>query len=149
MSKKPRILFVCTGNSARSQMAEGFARAYGGAKIDIESAGIDPRGIHPYALWVMNEAGVSIHQQTSKPLSDMDLRSFTHVVTLCGDAKDSCPIFPPDVRVEHWPLTDPSAYRGTVAEIRNAFRLSRNEIEHRVKNLLKRIRSGDVVAAAS
>ena len=136
MPKSPKILFVCTGNSARSQMAEGFARYYGGHHIVAESAGISPKGVNPYASWVMNEAGVDIQFQSSDDIAAKRLENFDMIVTLCGHAKDSCPTLPSGVSSDHWPLSDPAAFRGKVSEVREAFRLSRNEIERRVKKLL-------------
>ncbi|HSR68911.1 MAG TPA: arsenate reductase ArsC [Acidobacteriota bacterium] len=138
MAKRPRILFVCTGNSARSQMAEGFARYYGGKKVSAESAGLEPKDeVNRYATWVMNEAAVDIKHQSPHDISEKDLSSYDVVVTLCGDARDNCPVLPSGVRHEHWPLSDPAKFRGRSAEIRAAFRLSRNEVEKRVRRLLK------------
>lgn len=139
MAKKPKILFVCTGNSARSQMAEGFVRYYASDKVRPDSAGTNPKGLNPLAVWVMNEAGVDIKHQTSDDLSEKNLSEFGHVVTLCGDARDLCPPLPDGSKSEHWPLTDPARFRGTVQERREAFRLSRNEIERRVKRLLQEV----------
>lgn len=143
MAKRPRILFVCTGNSARSQMAEGFARYYGGNKMIAESAGLEPKDeINPYAVWVMNEAAVDIKRQIPRDLSEKDLSEYDVVVTLCGDARDKCPPMPSGVRHQHWPLTDPAKFRGRSAEIRAAFRLSRNEVEKRVRGLLDELLKG-------
>ncbi|HUG43875.1 MAG TPA: arsenate reductase ArsC [Acidobacteriota bacterium] len=139
MARKPRILFVCTGNSARSQMAEGFTRYYAGSTAIVDSAGTDPVGINPYAKWAMNEAGIDIDGQTSDALAEMDLSSFDYVITLCGDARDRCPAIPPDIRTEHWDLPDPAGVRGRPSDVIQAFRVIRFEIERRVRDLLTRI----------
>ncbi len=136
---KPRILFVCTGNSARSQMAEGFARYYGGDMVEADSAGIAPKGIHPHTLWAMNEAGVDISRQTSDSLDSKDLKSYHRVVTLCGSARDNCPALPPGIATEHWDLPDPAAARGKPLEVQQAFRIVRFQVERRVKDLLGRL----------
>lgn len=138
MAKK-RVLFVCTANSARSQMAEGFARYHAGDLIEVDSAGIHPGALNPYARQVMNEVGVDISHQTSDPLTSKTLEHFDYVVTVCGDAKESCPVLPPQVRSEHWPLSDPARALGNPREVSSAFRLIRNQIESRVKEFLARI----------
>lgn len=138
MAKK-RILFVCTANSARSQIAEGFARHYGGDLIQVDSAGTHPTGLNPYARQVMNEVGIDISHQSSDALVSKDLTEFDHLVTVCGDAREACPVLPPNLCSEHWPLPDPARARGNPREIANAFRLIRNQIEARVKEFLARI----------
>lgn len=140
MAKK-RILFVCTGNSARSQMAEGFARYYGGNLVEADSAGTQPKGLNPNAVWAMNEAGVDISGQTSDSLDSKDLKSYHCVITLCGSARDSCPTLSAGVRSEHWDLADPAAARGKPLEVQNAFRVIRYQVEQRVKDLLTRVLS--------
>ncbi|UCF36308.1 MAG: arsenate reductase ArsC, partial [Acidobacteriota bacterium] len=139
MGKKQRILFVCTGNSTRSLMAEGFARYYGGADVEVESAGTGQSAIHPYCQWAMNEAGIDVADQASDPLPSKNLASFSHVVTLCDEARDVCPVPPASVETRHWSLPDPEKARGRPTEVIRAFRLVRNEIERRVKELLTEI----------
>ena len=139
MAKKPAILFVCTGNSARSQIAEGFTRYYGGDRVEVASAGTNPLGLNPYAIEVMNEAGIDISHQTSDALSDKDLDEFDYLVTVCGDARDSCPVLPPHLRNEHWAIADPAQVRGNPSEVVQAFRIIRNQIEERVKDLFRRV----------
>ncbi|MGH9338821.1 MAG: arsenate reductase ArsC [Acidobacteriota bacterium] len=139
MAREIRILFVCTGNSARSQMAEGFARYYGGDYVHTDSAGTDPKGLNPYALWAMNETGIDISHQTSDALSSKRLEDYDYLVTLCGDARDSCPVLPPQVKSEHWPLADPAKVRGKPSEMIASFRIVRFQIEQRVKDFLSRI----------
>jgi arsenate reductase len=139
MAKKPAILFLCTGNSARSQMAEAFARFYGGDAVILHSAGIQPVGVHPTAIWAMNEVGLDISHHTSDPLSSKKLEDFDYVVTLCGEAKESCPVLPPTTHNEHWPLPDPAKIRGNSQQVIKGFRVIRYQIETRVKDLLQRI----------
>ena len=142
MAKTPSILFVCTGNSARSQMAEGFARYYGGARVGADSAGTRSRGIHPKTLWAMNEVGIDISHQTSDALAGKNLHEFDYVITLCGDARDRCPQLPAGVEAEHWDLPDPARARGQSFEVIQAFRIIRYQIERRVQDLLERILPG-------
>ncbi|HYB72417.1 MAG TPA: arsenate reductase ArsC [Candidatus Sulfotelmatobacter sp.] len=131
-----RILFVCSGNSARSQMAEGFVRAYGGATIEAHSAGIDPKGLNPFAAEVMREGGIDISHHQSKAFSEDLARTMDYVITVCGHAEERCPILPPKVRRRHWPLNDPARAEGSPERVREAFRRSRDEIERLVRPLL-------------
>jgi len=131
-----RILFLCTGNSARSQMAEGLARALGGDGVQVWSAGIDPKGIHPLAVRVMAERGIDISGQSSKDLSAVP-RDPAVVITLCDNAADRCPAFPGRVERVHWSLADPAAAAGTEEERLAAFRRTRSEIESRLTALLR------------
>ncbi len=130
-----RILFLCTGNSARSQMAEGLARALGGDRVEVWSAGIEPKGVHPLAVRAMAERGIDISMQFSKPVSavpsDPDV-----VITLCDNAADRCPAFPGRVARLHWSLPDPATVAGTEEERLAAFRATRSEIESRLAALL-------------
>jgi arsenate reductase len=131
-----RILFLCTGNSCRSQMAEGWTRSLGGTEFAAESAGIEAHGKNPRAIAVMAEAGVDISDQESTVVSDAMLRRADVVVTVCGHADEACPALPPGVRKVHWPLTDPAKATGTDDEIMEAFRATRDEVERRVRGLL-------------
>jgi arsenate reductase len=130
------ILFLCTGNSCRSQMAEGWARALGGERFAVESAGIEAHGKNPRAIAVMAEAGLDISGQESTVVDDAMLRRADVVVTVCGHADELCPALPPPVRKIHWPLTDPAKATGTEQEIMTAFRATRDEVEKRVRSLL-------------
>ena len=100
------ILFLCTGNSCRSQMAEGWARVLGGGHFDVQSAGTAAHGKNPRAIRVMAEAGVDISEQESTRLTDEMLSTADYLVTVCGHADENCPALPPGVRKEHWPLDD-------------------------------------------
>jgi arsenate reductase len=130
-----RILFLCTGNSARSQMAEGLARALCGDRVQVWSAGIAPKGVHPLAVRAMAERGIDISGQASKDLSAVP-RDPDVVITLCDNAADRCPAFPGRVRRIHWSLPDPAAVTGTDEENLRAFRQTRSEIESRLAALL-------------
>jgi arsenate reductase len=131
-----KVMFVCTGNSARSQMAEGFARHYGYGRVEAHSAGMEPSQLNPYAVRAMQEKGIDISGQQSKGL-DWDLaRKMDVVITVCGHANESCPVLPPEVKRLHWPLEDPAAATGTDAEILATFRRIRDQVESRVRDLL-------------
>lgn len=133
------VLFVCSGNSCRSQMAEGWLRALSAGRIAANSAGISPHGQNPRAIAVMAEAGVDISGQSSKELTLDHLRWADLVITVCGDAEETCPLLPPGTRKEHWPLTDPAKASGSEDEILAVFRASRDDIHRRVADLLVRL----------
>lgn len=134
-----KILFVCTGNSARSQMAEGFLRAYGGDRVEVLSAGMEPRGLNPVAVEVMRETGIDISAHRSKAFSEELARTMDYVITVCGNAEERCPLLPPRIKRLHWPLEDPAQARGTHQEIREVFRRSRDEVEALVRRLMAEI----------
>jgi arsenate reductase len=136
MPGRKKIVFVCTGNSCRSQMAEGFARYLGGDRWEVHSAGTSPQGVNPRAVRAMVEAGVDISGQRSKAIAPGLLESADIVVTLCGDAEEKCPLTPPSVRRLHWPLEDPARATGTEEEIMARFRAVRDEIRQRVAALI-------------
>jgi arsenate reductase len=129
------ILFLCTGNSCRSQMAEGFARAHAPAGVAVYSAGIEPHGVNPRARAVMSEAGVDITGQTSKDLNAVPCAEIDTVVTLCGDAAERCPVLPGVAETLHWPLRDPAVAQGSEAEVDRVFHEVRDEIAARVRSL--------------
>ena len=137
-----KIMFLCTGNSCRSQMAEGFARKVGKGFIEPYSAGLSPKGVNPIAEKVMEEIGVDISHQTSKAIDDELLKTMDVVVTLCDNAAESCPWTPPEIRRLHWSLKDPAKAEGTEEEVLDEFRRARDEIEQRVKNLVEEVRNG-------
>jgi len=130
------ILFLCTGNSCRSQMAEGWARHLGGTAVAVESAGIEAHGKNPRAIAAMAEAGVDISQQDSTIVDDAMLSRADVVVTVCGHADEMCPTLPPGIRKVHWPLNDPAKATGSEDEIMSEFRATRDEVERRVRELL-------------
>jgi arsenate reductase len=127
---KTRVLFLCTGNSARSQMAEAFLRQLAGDRFEVFSAGLEPKGIHPYTRQVLAEAGLDISGQTSKDVAQFLGRvHFGYLITVCSNAEARCPIFPGvSVRL-HWPFDDPAAAEGSEAERLACFRRVRDEIK--------------------
>lgn len=132
MTKKT-IYFLCTGNSCRSQMAEGWAKNYLADEWDVYSAGIEAHGLNPNAVKAMDEVGIDISGQTSD-IIDMDLlNNADFVVTLCGDAADKCPTTPSHVRREHWGFEDPAKATGTDEEKWKVFQEVRDAIGERIR----------------
>jgi len=138
---KIRILFLCTGNSCRSQMAEGWARVLGGERVEAQSAGIEAHGKNPRAIAVMCEAGVDISGQESTRVTDDMIARADIVVTVCGHADEHCPVLPPGVQKIHWPLSDPAKATGTEDEILAQFRTTRDEVRRRVADLIQNLGS--------
>lgn len=139
-----KILFLCTGNSCRSQMAEGFARALKPAQIKAYSAGIVAHGLNPLAVRVMAEAGVDITGQRSQTLDDLEDLEFDYVITVCGNAHESCPVFPGRARVVHHGFDDPPALARDAANDEEAvghYRRVRDEIRAFVESLPEGLRS--------
>lgn len=134
-----KIYFLCTGNSCRSQIAEGYAKKYLNSKWEIRSAGVESHGLNPKAVAVMKEAGIDISTQTSD-LIDLDyFNQSDMIITLCGDAADKCPMIPKESTHLHWDLEDPVKAVGTEEEIMTAFRNTRDEIERRMIELAKQL----------
>lgn len=133
MSNKKILYFLCTGNSCRSQMAEGFGHQYLSEQFDVFSAGIEAHGLNPKAVRVMAEKGIDITNQTSDIIDPDILNKADFVVTLCGDANDKCPITPPHVTRFHWGFDDPAKATGTEEERWSVFQRVRDEIEDRIK----------------
>ena len=135
---KARVLFLCTGNSARSQMAEAFLRKYGGDEFEAYSAGLEPKGITPYAERVMKEIGISLSGQRSKHIKEyMGKAHFGYLITMCDEAEASCPTtFPGIGQRLRWVFEDPSAFRGSEDEKLAKFREVRDRIERRIKEWL-------------
>lgn len=139
--KKPfNILFLCTGNSCRSQMAEGWAKLYGRPSFITRSAGIEAHGKNPRAIAVMKQAGVDISEQESTKVSDEMLEQADLVVTVCGHADEHCPVLPAGTNKLHWPLDDPAKAEGSEEEIMDVFRASRDDIKERVRKLLQQLK---------
>lgn len=128
-----RVLFLCTGNSARSQMAEALLRTYGGADFAVASAGTDPKGLNPLTIEVMTEVGIDVSTQQSKSLDRLLDQSFDYVITVCDRARDNCPTFPGDNKRIHWSFDDPAAATGSHAQQLAVFRRVRNEIGERLR----------------
>lgn len=134
MMSKKIIYFLCTGNSCRSQMAEGWAKFYlHPDEWEVKSAGIEAHGLNPNAVKAMKEVGIDISKQTSDVIDTEILNNADLVVTLCGDAKDKCPVTPSHVRREHWGFDDPARAEGTEDEKWKVFQRVRDEIGERVK----------------
>ncbi len=133
--KKINVLFLCTGNTARSQMAEAFLRKYAGDRFAPHSAGLTPGEINPYALRVMAEKGIDMDGQYSKPFSVyMGRRHFGYLIVVCEEAEKKCPTTFPDVSNRlFWRFEDPAAFRGDEAETMEKFREVRDRIEARIK----------------
>lgn len=135
-----RILILCTGNSARSQIAEGLFRHFGGNELEVHSAGTHPAGmVHPFAVEAMKQRGVDISRQWSKSMSEFEGRSFEYVITVCDDAHQECPFFPGAKKQHHWSTPDPSFVAGTSEERLNAFRETVTSLENRIKEFLSTI----------
>ncbi|MGE5324799.1 MAG: arsenate reductase ArsC [Actinomycetota bacterium] len=125
---KAKVLFLCTGNSARSQMAEGYLRHVAGEDYEVMSAGTAPVGLNPLAVEVMREIGIDISRQTSKNVSQFLGANIPYVITVCDRARESCPIFPGAFRLLHWSFDDPAAVEGPGEEKLAAFRRVRDQI---------------------
>ncbi len=132
------ILFLCTGNACRSQMAEGFARRMLPPGWKVYSAGTIAAGLHPLTVEAMSEAGIDVSGQYSKTIDDVPMDEIGYVITLCGDAQSNCPMFPRKVTQEHWPIDDPLLAISPMM-VRTAFRSVRDEIRTRIEDLVKRI----------
>ncbi|MDQ0214025.1 arsenate reductase [Oikeobacillus pervagus] len=130
---KKSIYFLCTGNSCRSQMAEGWAKKYLGDEWEVNSAGICAHGLNPNAVKAMKEVGIDISNQTSDTIDPNLLNHADLVITLCGDAFDKCPITPKNVQCKHWGFDDPAKAEGTEEEKWAVFQRVRDEIAERIK----------------
>lgn len=133
MRIKKRVLFLCTHNSARSQMAEGLLRKMAGDRFETFSAGTERTRVHPLALEAMRESGIDISAQSSKTLDAFAGEHFDYVITVCDRANESCPTFPGDTERIHWSFDDPSAALGTEQERLRAFRTVRDAIQQRLR----------------
>ena len=142
MPEPVNILFLCTGNSCRSQMAEGWTRYFGGDRVEAQSAGIEAHGKNPRVVAVLQEVGIDVSSQASTIVNEAMLEDADVVVTVCGHADEQCPVLPPKVEKIHWPLTDPAKATGTEEAIMNEFRATRDEVEKRVVDLLAQFDKG-------
>jgi len=132
---KTNVLFLCTGNTARSQMAEAFLRKYAGDRFEAYSAGLDPSTINPNTIRVMEEVGLDLSDQYSKDVMDyMGKMHFGYLITVCADADKNCPsVFPGLGQRLHWPIEDPAAFVGSAEEKLEKFRQARDQVEQRIK----------------
>jgi len=131
-----KVMFLCTANSCRSQMAEGFARELGKGLVEAYSAGLMHAGVQPRAIVVMKEAGIDISKQESKEIDEDLLRKMDVVITLCTNAEAACPRTPPEIRRIHWPIKDPVGTTGTEEKIMREFRRARDEIKKKVQDII-------------
>ena len=126
---KPTVLILCTGNSCRSHLAEGFLRAAAGDILDVQSAGSKPAGyVHPLAIKVMAEVGIDISQHRSKHLNEFLNQPVHTVITVCGNADQACPVFPGQLQRHHWGFFDPAKAEGTEEQVLTVFRDVRDQI---------------------
>ena len=132
MSPRKRILFLCTGNSARSQMAEGLMRHEAGDLFDVFSAGTKPSLVRPEAIAVMNEIGIDISAHRSKSVDEFLGQQLDTVITVCDNANESCPVFPGRTQRLHWPFEDPASAHGTEDQRKDSFRKVRDQIRARI-----------------
>lgn len=132
------LYFLCTGNSCRSQMAEGFAKKLLPTDWTVKSAGIEAHGLNPKAVKAMQEVQIDITTQTSDVIDSQILNQATLVVTLCGDAADKCPVTPPHVKREHWGFTDPAKATGTEEEKWAVFQEVRDAIQKRIQDFVEK-----------
>lgn len=137
MEKKPLVYFLCTGNSCRSQMADGFLQAFASDKYEVKSAGLEAHGLNPRAVQVMMEVGVDIRSNTSDVIHPEILNRADYVITLCGHADEHCPSIPNNQAVKwHWGFDDPAKATGTEEEIMRSFRSVRDAIKSRIETFI-------------
>lgn len=136
MSNKNKVLILCTGNSARSQMAEGLMRQMGGNKFEVASAGVSPTQVRPEAVEVMKEIGIDISQHFSKDVDRFVADNFDYVITVCDNANEHCPVFPGHARRIHWSFEDPAQVEGDEATKLSAFRTIRDQIKQRIATFI-------------
>jgi arsenate reductase len=134
MNEKKRVLILCTGNSARSQMAEGLLRYDAGMRYEVESAGVEPSFVRPQAIEAMSEIGIDISTHRSKSLDEFLGQPFDYVITVCDNAKEHCPIFSGKAERIHWSFDDPATATGDEAEQLAVFRRVRDEIRKKLQN---------------
>ena len=141
-----KIMFMCTGNSCRSQMAEGFARASGQGLVEPYSAGVMPSEVHPKTVQVMKETGVDISNQRSKGIDESLLNTMDIIITLCSSAEAMCPMTPPRIKRMHWSIDDPKSATGTEEDVLNAFRRAREEIKKKIEILIEELKRVQKIA---
>ena len=134
---KPKVLFLCTGNSCRSQMAEGLLRHHAGGRFEAASAGTSPAGLNPLAVRAMEEIGIDISTQASKHVDSLAGQRFSHVITVCDKARESCPAFPATTQALHWSFEDPAGAQGSDEERMKVFTRVRDEIGEKVRGFVQ------------
>ena len=133
---KQKVLFVCTGNSCRSQMAEGMLMHYGKDKFEVFSAELEPSYVHPLAIKAMAESGIDLTGQHSKTVNELLEEEFSYVITVCDSAKERCPVFPGKYKAIHWSIEDPASAEGTETERMKDFRRVRQDILERINHFI-------------
>lgn len=136
MSKKKRVLILCTGNSARSQMAEGLLRRDAGDQFEVFSAGVEPTEVRPLAKKAMSEVGIDISGQRSKSIDEFAGQEFDYVITVCDNANQQCPMFPGKTKRIHWSIDDPAAAEGNEEEQLYIFRRVRDELREKLRQFV-------------
>jgi len=134
---KPKILVLCTGNSCRSQIAEGYLRHFANHNADIYSAGIETHGVNPRAIATMKEDGIDISRHTSNNINEYSNMTFDYVITVCDNAKENCPYFPASVKAFHHNFPDPAKAKGSEQEITNEFRKVREMVKEYSKKFIE------------
>lgn len=137
MIDRLHVLILCTGNSARSQMAEGLLRDVAGDRIEVASAGVAPTHVRPEAIEAMKEIGIDISNHRSKSIDELITRAFDYVITVCDNANQHCPVFPGACRRIHWSIEDPAAVAGDDETRLEAFRSARNELRERLDKFIE------------
>jgi arsenate reductase (thioredoxin) len=148
MRGKKRVLILCTGNSARSQMAEGLLRHVGGEIFDVESAGVEKSFVRPQAIEVMREIGIDISRHRSKSLNEFAGQSFDYVITVCDNANQRCPVFPGAPHRIHWSIEDPVSENASGEKQLAAFRKARDELRMGLTQLVRAERENDPAKSA-
>lgn len=136
-SQKQRVLFLCTGNSCRSQMAEGFLRQLAGDQFEIFSAGTHPSQVNPRAIASMTELGVDISNHKSQSVDEFSDQNFDYVITVCDSARATCPVFPHSNKSLHWSFEDPAEATGTEEQVMQVFRKVRDQIKDQIQMFIK------------
>lgn len=142
--KTSKVMFLCTANSCRSQMAEGLARHFAKEILDAYSAGLLAFHVNPRAIAVLREIDIDISDQTSKDIDITLLSSMDLIITLCDNADKTCPSTPPEIKRLHWPIRDPIRAKGTEEEIMKDFRRARDEIKEKILYLIDKLKAGEL-----
>jgi arsenate reductase (thioredoxin) len=137
MTERIHVLILCTGNSARSQMAEGLLREMAGDRVEVASAGVAPTHVRPEAIAAMKEIGIDILKHRSKSIDEVITQTFDYVITVCDNANQLCPTFPGACRRIHWSIEDPAAVEGDDKTRLEAFRRARNELRGQLRKFIQ------------
>lgn len=136
MTERKRVLILCTGNSARSQMAEGLLRAMAGDRFEVASAGVAPTRVRPEAIAAMKEIGIDISEHRSKSIEEFNTQTFDYVITVCDNANQQCPTFPGAFHI-HWSIEDPAVVPGDDNTRLKAFSIARDDLVQRLREFIK------------